>query len=63
MRLIIWLLWNGLWLLICMIIDLLLFRLVICVKFGSGSVLCVVVNVYMLYILWLEVRCLWNLVL
>lgn len=43
-----WLLWNGLWLLMCMMIDLLLFRLVIWVKLGSGSVLCVVVNWYML---------------
>lgn len=36
-------------------IDLLLFKLVICVKLGNGKVLCVVVIVNMLYILLLDV--------
>lgn len=62
-RLMIWLEQNGLWLLMWMIMFLLLFRLVICIQFGNGRVLCVVVMLQRLQVLLLVVVWLWNLVL
>lgn len=52
---------NGLWLLICIIIELLLCKLVICIFVLKGRVLWVVVIVYWLKCLLLVFKWLWNL--